>query len=190
MVPETLPASGASRPERMHQVGSPAGRYPSPVGDLSEFPLKLRLFLKAYRWRRIDPVPWTPLAKPLSDCRVALVSSAGFVTPEQKPFDETRRGGDPSFRVIPSDVDIRVLRDTHRSESFDHSGMRDDPNLAFPLDRLRELAQDGRIGSVNSRHISFMGSLTATGAFVRDTAPAAARLLVADSVDVALLVPV
>ncbi len=170
--------------------GPGAGRYLSPVGDLSEFPLKLRLFLKAYRWRRIDPVPWTPLAKPLSECRVALVSSAGFVTPNQEPFDETKRGGDPSFRVIPSDVDVRTLRDTHRSESFDHSGVRRDPNLAFPLDRLRELARDRRIGSVNSRHISFMGSLTATGIFVRDTAPAAASLLVEDGVDVALLVPV
>jgi D-proline reductase (dithiol) PrdB len=160
------------------------------VGDLSEFPLKVRLFLKTYRWRRIDPVPWTPLSRPLSECRVAIVSSAGFVTPGQEPFDETKRGGDPSFREIPSGVDLAALRDTHRSESFDHSGMREDPNLALPVDRLRELARVRRIGSVNSRHISFMGSLTATGAFVRDTAPAAARLLVADGVDVALLVPV
>ena len=160
------------------------------MGDLSEFPLKVRLFLKAYRWRRIDPVPWTPLSKPLSECRVALVSSAGFVTPDQEPFDETRRGGDPSFREIPRDVDLATLRDTHRSESFDHSGMRKDPNLALPIDRLRELARAGRIGGVNSRHISFMGSLTATGAFVRDTAPAVARLFAEDGVDVALLVPV
>jgi D-proline reductase (dithiol) PrdB len=174
----------------MHQAGHPAGRYRLPVGDLSEFPLKVRLFLKAYRWRRIDPVPWAPLSKPLSECRIALVSSAGFVTSDQESFDETRRGGDPSFREVPSDVDLATLRDTHRSESFDHSGMRTDPNLALPVDRLRELARAGRIGRVNRRHLSFMGSLTATGVFVRDTAPAAARLLVEDGVDVALLVPV
>ncbi len=160
------------------------------MGDLSEFPLKTRLFLKTYPWRRIDPVPWTPLAKPLSECRVALLSSAGFVAPDQEPFDETRRAGDPSFREIPSDVDVATLRDTHRSQSFDQSGIRRDPNLAVPIDRLRELAQAGRIGEVSRRHISFMGSLTATGAFVRDTAPAAAKILVEDRVDVALLVPV
>jgi D-proline reductase (dithiol) PrdB len=68
--------------------------------------------------------------------------------------------------------------------------MRRDPNLALPIDRLRELSEAGRIGAVNRRHLSFMGSLTATGAFVRDTAPAAAKLLVEDGVDVALLVPV
>lgn len=160
------------------------------MGDPSEFSLKVQLFLKAYRWRRVDPVPWTPLAKPLSSCRVALVSSAGFVLPGQKPFDAGKRGGDPSFREIPSDVDVASLVDTHRSESFDHSGMRSDPNLALPVDRLSELARAGRIGSVNGRHLSFMGSLTATRAFERETAPAAARLFVQDGVDVALLVPV
>jgi len=82
------------------------------------------------------------------------------------------------------------LVDTHRSESFDHEGMHRDPNLAFPLDRLRELAEHGRIGSVNRRHLSFMGSITAPGRLVRDTAPEAARRLVADGVDAALLVPV
>jgi len=171
-------------------IFAPAGGYLSDMGDLSEFSLKVQLFLRAYRWRRIDPVPWTPLKKPLSECRVALVSSAGFVLPGQEPFDDEKRGGDPSFREIPADVDVATLVDTHRSQSFDHSGMRSDANLAFPLDRLRELAESGRIGRVNRRYLSFMGSLTATGAFVRDTAPAAAKLLVEDGVDVALLVPV
>jgi len=160
------------------------------MGDIGEFSLKVQIFLRAYRWRRIDPVPWTPLAKPLSACRVALVSSAGFVLPGQEPFDAEKRGGDPSFRKIPADVDAATLVDTHRSESFDHSGMRRDPNLAFPIDRLRELSESGRVGQVNRRHLSFMGSITATGAFVRDTAPAAAGLLAEDGVDVALLVPV
>jgi D-proline reductase (dithiol) PrdB len=87
------------------------------MGDLNEFSLKLRLFLRAYRWRRIDPVPWAPLQKPLSECRLALVSSAGFVLPGQEPFDGSIRGGDPSFREIPSDVEASTLIDTHRSES-------------------------------------------------------------------------
>ena len=65
-----------------------------------------------------------------------------------------------------------------------------DPNLAFPLDRARELAALGLVGSLNRRHLSFMGSITAPGRLVRHTAPEAARLLVEDGVDVALLVPV
>ena len=160
------------------------------MGDLSEFSLTVQLFLRAYPWRRIDPVPWTPLEKPLSRCRLAFVSSAGFVLPNQTPFDDSIKGGDPSFREIPSDADVKALIDTHRSESFDHSGLQQDPNLAFPIDRARELAAAGRIGTVNHRHISFMGSIIAPGRFIRDSIPAIAGLLKEDAVDVALLVPV
>ena len=160
------------------------------MGDLSEFPAKWRLFLRAYRWRRIDPVPWTPLAKPLAQCRLALVSSAGFVLRDQPAFDESIRGGDPSFRDIPADVDVSTLVETHRSELFDHAGLSSDPNLAFPLERVRELAARGRIGSVSPLHLSFMGSLTAPGRLSRRSAPEAARGLVRAGVDVALLVPV
>ncbi len=164
-------------------------RY-SRVGSVSEFSLPVRLFLKTYPWRRIEPVPWTALSKPLARCRLALVSSAGFIAPGQVPFDSTVRGGDVSFRDIPSDIDVHTLIDTHRSETFDHTGLRRDPNLAFPIDRVRELATRGRIASVNHRHLSFMGSITAPGRLVRDSAPAMARELVTDAVDVALLVPV
>ena len=160
------------------------------MGDLSEFSLPVRLFLKAYPWRRIDPVPWTPLAKPLAECRLALVSSAGFGLPGQAPFDGSVKGGDPSFREFPSDADVKTLIETHRSESFDHTGIDQDPNLAFPIDRVRELVASKRIGSVAARHVSFMGSITAPGRFVRDSAPAMAELLKRDAVNAALLVPV
>ena len=160
------------------------------MGDTSEFSLTVRLFLKAYQWRKIDPVPWAPLKKPLSQCKLALVSSAGFVLPDQPHFDESVKGGDPSFREIPSGVDVKTLVETHRSESFDHAGLQQDPNIGFPIDRVRELAASRRIGPVNHRHHSCMGSITAPGRLMRDTAPPAVRLLVQDQVDVALLVPV
>jgi D-proline reductase (dithiol) PrdB len=149
-----------------------------------------RIFVRTYPWRRIDPVPWAPLTKALTSCRVALVSSAGLVLPSQDPFDDAARGGDVSFREIPADAEVRTLLDTHRSRSFDHSGIAQDPNLAFPLDRLRELVASGAIGAVAPRHVSFMGSITAPGRLVKTTAPEAARLLAEDGVDVALLVPV
>jgi hypothetical protein len=147
------------------------------VGDLSEFSPSVRVFLRVYPWRRNDPVPWTQLRRALAEARVALVTSAALVLPGQKPFDETVRGGDASYRVLPGDLEVATLRETHRSESFDHAGLRQDPNLGLPLDRLRELEAAGRIGSV-------------AGRLVKRSAPAAARLLVADEVDVALLVPV
>ena len=160
------------------------------MGDLGEFSLRYRLFLTTYPWRRIDPVPWAPLRKPLARGRVALVSTAGFVQPGQTPFERAKRGGDPTFRVIPAEADVGQLLEFQRSEAFDHGGIREDPNLAFPLERLRELAARGRIGSLGPRHLSFMGSITAPGRLIRDTTPEAAGLLVEDQVDAALLVPV
>ncbi len=110
--------------------------------------------------------------------------------PEQEPFEDSARGGDVSYRRIPSDTRVAELIDTHNSESFDHAGMSGDPNLAFPIDRVRELAASGRIGSVVDHHLSFMGSITAPGRLIRDSAPRAAQELVDQRADVALLVPV
>lgn len=160
------------------------------MATVDELPLSHRIFLKAYPWRRIDPIPWTPLRRPLAESRVALVTSAGFVLPGQEPFNDEIRGGDTSFREIPSDAEVATLTETHRSQSFDHTGIRSDPNLAFPLDRFRELVANGRIGALNHRHLSFMGSVTAPGRLLRDSAPEAARRLAADGVEAALLVPV
>jgi D-proline reductase (dithiol) PrdB len=160
------------------------------MGNLGEFSWRYRLFLARYPWRRIDPVPWAPLRRPLARSRIALVSSAGFVVPGQPPFERAKRGGDPTFRVIPAEADVHRLQELQRSEAFDHTGIREDPNLAFPLERLRELVARGRIGSVAPRHLSFMGSITAPGRLIRDTAPEAAEVLVEDEVDAALLVPV
>ena len=160
------------------------------MGSLKEFPLKYRLYLKTYRWRRIDPVPWTPLEKPLENCRLALVSSAGIVSSDQDPFDNLTSGGDPNIREISSAVDVESLRETHRSDAFDHAGIRQDPNLAFPVDRLRELAETGIIGSVNHRYFSLMGSVTNPAKLTESTLPQIVPKLVSDQVDVALLIPV
>ena len=157
---------------------------------LDELALWLRTTLKLYPWRRIDPVPLATLHKPLSECRVALVTSAGLSAPGQPAFDESIRGGDVSFRVIAQGTPVVSLEEHHRSRSFDHSGIARDRNLGLPLDRLAELAASGAIGEVAPRHLSFMGSITAPGRLVRDTAPPAAALLVEDRVDVALLLPV
>ena len=160
------------------------------MATTKELKMTVRLFLKAYRWRENNPIPWTPLAKPLAECRVGLVSSAGFVPPGQAKFDETGRGGDSTFRVVSRDTEPGDLADSHRSESFDHTAMEADPDLAFPLTRIRELADEGFLGEVAPRHLSFMGSITSPGHLMRESAPAAAAVLVEDQVDLALLVPV
>ena len=125
--------------------------------QLSDLGFTLRTFLRAYRWKRLDPVPVARLDRPVDRCRVALVSSAGLVTPGDRPFDERVKGGDWGYRLIARDVDVGSLEEHHRSDSFDHAGIEADRNVALPLDRLHELAAAGEIGEVAPRHVSLMG---------------------------------
>lgn len=141
--------------------------------------------MKTYPWRRIDPVPWAALRRPLAEVKIAIVSTAGLVPPGQEPFDEHVRGGDWSWREVPDAIDVHTLVDTHRSKSYDHSGVQSDPNLAFPIDRLHEVH-----ANVSHRHFSFMGSITAPGRLAKVSAPEVAEQLVADGVEGVLLVPI
>lgn len=145
--------------------------------------------MAAYRYRYLLPVPFAMPRRPLRQARVALVTTGGVHLSSQPPFDAAIRGGDPSFREIPAGTDLAALGIAHKSDAFDQTGFRADRNLGFPLDRLREMTDRGAIGALNGRALSFMGSITAPGRLMKETAPAAAALLEADGVDVALLVP-
>lgn len=162
------------------------------MATYGEMVFKHRLFMKAYPFARyaIDPVPFAPLDKPLNLVCVALVTTAGFHTPEQPGFDRTVRGGDTSFREIPGDATTATLIESHKSDAFDHSGVEADRNLAFPLDRFRELVARGVIGSLNYRHFSFMGSITKPRRLIAETAPQVAQKLREDGVGAAFLTPV
>jgi D-proline reductase (dithiol) PrdB len=160
------------------------------MAKLSDLKLTYRIFMEAYRYRRFDWRPGSVLRKPLWESQIAVVTSAAFFRPDQAPFDRSVRGGDVSFREIPADTNLATLRIAHKSDAFDHSGIESDKNLALPLDRLRELKAEGRIGGVAPRHYSFMGSISAPARFVRITAPAIAGKLKEDRTDAVLLTPV
>lgn len=149
-----------------------------------------RLFMKAYRYRSVDWHPGAKLTRPLSKATLAIISTAGLHLPDQAAFDEAIKGGDPSFRELPGDVDVKDLEIAHRSSAFDQTGIHQDRNLAFPLDRCRELIAQGRLGALNRRHFSFMGSITTPDTLIRQTAPQVAAKLQQDKVDAALLLPV
>jgi D-proline reductase (dithiol) PrdB len=160
------------------------------MGDYSEFKLPVRLFLQAYPWRRIHPLPRAILPRPLAQSRVAIVSSAGLVPAGAQAFDQKKRGGDFSFRLIPNDVDPTTFSDCHRSDTFDHSGVETDSNLAFPLQPMAELVEEGFLGELAPRHLSFMGSIPAPSRLIKRSAPEAALCMVEDQVDAAILIPV
>lgn len=159
------------------------------MARMSELPLSVQAYFKLYRVRRYTDTPWTPLPKPLTACRIALVTTAGVHLPSQPPFDERIKGGDWSYREIPDDVNVQTLQIAHKSSAFDQTGAQQDMNLVMPLDRFREMRDEGRIGALNGRHFSFMGSISAPGRLLAQTAPAVAQLLRDDTVDVAFLTP-
>jgi D-proline reductase (dithiol) PrdB len=159
---------------------------------LEELSLHVRLFMKGYPFSRyrIDPAPCAKKTKPLSGSRIALVTTAGLRSPGQSDFDRSNKMGDPSFREIPNTVELKDLVETHRSYAFDHAGIRSDVNLAFPLDRFRELESRKVIGELNRRHFSFMGSIVSPRVLIAETAPQVARMLREDGVDAVFLTPV
>ncbi len=160
------------------------------MARLADLKLSERLFMQTYRYRSADWRPGARLRKPLSETRLALISSAGLYLPGQEPFDLDRRGGDWSFREIPAGAAVEELRIAQRSTAFDQRGALQDRNLVFPLDRLHSLAAAGELGALSPRHFSLMGSITAPGRLVAESAPAVAARLREDGADAALLVPV
>jgi len=130
-------------------------------------------------------VPWTPLTKPRSECRVAIVTTAALHLVGNEGFVPD----DVSYRVLPADRRDLVLG--HWSPNFDRSGFVADLDVVYPADRLDELASDGTIGSVADHHYAFAGNQEDTLTGIRlDSGPAVARLLRDDDVDVVLLTPV
>jgi D-proline reductase (dithiol) PrdB len=77
---------------------------------------------------------------------------------------------------------------SHVSTNYDRSGFQKDWNVVFPLDRLREMEQDGLIGSVADYHYSFMGATAPE--LMETSARDIAGLLKNDNVTAVLLVPV
>jgi D-proline reductase (dithiol) PrdB len=125
------------------------------------------------------------VSKPLSECTVAIVTTAGLRLPEDDQF----AARDTSYRVLPADR--RDLQMGHWSQNFDRSGFMSDINTVFPIDRLNELATQRIIGSVAPRHYAFTGNQDETMTALRiDSGPGVAELLRADNVDVILLTPV
>lgn len=158
-------------------------------------PFLSRKVMQAWAEREQPPdhVSWTPMAKPLSQCRVALVTSAGIASVTDEPFDEQAERDDPwrgdaGWRAVPAtatagDVGVHHLH-------IDRAPVEEDLEVVLPARRLAELAAEGVIGQANHRHFSLMGYLLDATELVTVTAPELGAELTADDVDLVLLVPV
>lgn len=142
--------------------------------------------IESKKWK-VNSIPWTPLKKALSESNVALVTSGGIITKEQVPFDLNDLNGDCSYREIQSNVQIDQIVISHMY--YDHSDIRVDTEVMFPLNTLKRIQAEGMIGKVNHRHFSFSGGVNNPTPLINQTAPEVAKMLVSDQVDLVLLTP-
>ncbi len=153
------------------------------MARLDRMPECERNHLLAVACPTYETQPWVT-GPPLSERRLAFISTAGLHRRNDRPFTP----GAADYRVIPTDTSPGDLVMSHISTNFDRTGFQRDLNVVFPLDRLRELAAQGRIGSLASCHYSFMGA--ATPEQLAAPARELAGIMKGEGVDAVLLAPV
>ena len=132
-----------------------------PVDSFKYVPRILAAYYRMTDVRLDLPIPWTPLKRPLSDSIFSLVTTGGlYHHGVEPPFDLEREKrepdwGDPSYRTLPTDIRQDQLGASHYH--LNTSDLLEDMNILLPVDRFRELAEQGRIGGLADQVYSVMG---------------------------------
>ena len=143
-----------------------------------------------YRWAHYADAPFQPLAKPLSQSRVAIVTTAAPYDPakgDQGPGAKYN-GGAKFYSTYDGDTSkAHDLRISHIAYDRAHTSA-EDSGTWFPLPQLWRLQHEGRIGEVAPR---FFGAPTNRSHRVTiDTdAPEILARCRSDRVDAVVLVP-
>lgn len=141
----------------------------------------------AYQWTVNDSAPITRLRKPLADACVSMLTTCGASTVDRPPFDPDARN---DLRLDAIAADTPDERFQVHDNYYDHTDVCRDINCQFPIARLRELAAERVIGRVAPRLWSgFMGRIYIRRAVTEEAAPALARELAKDGVDLFVVVP-
>jgi len=145
--------------------------------------------LPDFEWTSFaEPTEPTLLKKPINNCKVTLVVTAGaYLAGSQTRFDNRNPLGDDSYRIIPSDTPVEQIALSH--PGYDTKRALTDLDTVFPCQLIRRMQEDGTIGAVAPRHFSFMGYIPRTERLLWNNAPHVARMLRDDGVDLAILVP-
>jgi len=152
---------------------------------LSDLPDYERNHLMAKNMPPLGLPVWTTPIKPLSQMRIALITTAGLHYRDDRAFDLT----DATFRPLLGEENPEALVMSHSSVNFDKTGFTEDVNVVFPLARFYELVNKGIVGSLASVHYSFMGAGLLPQAYEAG-ASQVAGMLKQDKVDAVFLTPV
>lgn len=136
---------------------------------------------RPYRWPRYDHVPFARLQKPLSQCRIGVVTTADQAANEaQGPAPRATK-----LFTAPNSAGGGLFTEKSWDREATHT---DDPETYLPLQRLAEHVAAGHVGSLSPR---FYGVPTdySQRLTIEQDAPQIERWMREDDVDIALLVP-
>ena len=131
-----------------------------------------------------DPPRLTPLRKPIAESTIGMFVSCGAQLPSDPPLGETE---DISFRLIHRDTPLSKLIVSHKTKV--RKWAIEDLNVAFPLERMKELEAEGTIGRLAHTSVSMVGSIQRFTDLVEQTIPAIKRVYEAQGVDLVFVFP-
>ncbi len=136
-------------------------------------------FKKDYVWAHFTDTPFTRIDKPLSDCKIAVVTTAVVDSSIPKPV---RQAASYHYSDLPDHLDTKDL-------AWDKvSTHTDDRQSYFPFEVLKKFAAEGRIESLAPR-FHFVPTEYSQRNTLTSDAPAILDACKEDKVDIALLVP-
>ena len=132
---------------------------------------------RPYRWAHFEPVPFSPLTKPLSQSRIGVVTTA-----------DRASGAAPRATKLFAAPNIESGA-LFTEKSWDREATHTkDPETYLPLARLAEHVEAGRLGSLSPRFYGVPTDYSQRLTIEQDS-PRVESWMREDGVDIALLVP-
>ncbi len=137
-------------------------------------------------------IPWTPMAKPLSQTTIALVTSAGISLKTDPPFDMEREKkeaiwGDRSFRAIPRETREKDIEVNHLH--INTNWIKQDINVILPLARMAEFEKEKIIGRLAPTAYSFYGFQWQSTEFLKEAIEPISKKMKVERVEAVLMTP-
>ncbi len=142
-----------------------------------------------YRWAHNQDVPFVALNRPLTSCRVGLITTAAPFNPDAgdqgpwAPYNASAKFTEVYSMPTKSSPDLRI---SHLGYDRKHTSA-EDINTYFPLQRLKEVAADGRVSEL-SRRFYAVPSLRSQRLTSERDAPEVLEMCREDGIDAAILV--
>jgi len=129
--------------------------------EMLQAKLKGEPFQTEYTMPVFDRVPPAKAVADISTCKIALVTSGGIV-PKGNP-DHIEAANASKYGAYSLKGLDKLSPDTHQSihGGYDPTYANQDPNRVLPLDAVRTLEREGRIGRLSETYYATVGNATA-----------------------------